>query len=57
VPSLLSSANDLIVINGIRAGDPNNKPITSDDSGGSIQSVKEKLSMKNLNPNPNNDKK
>ena len=35
----------------------NNKPITSDDRGGSIQSVKEKLSMKNLNPNPNNDKK
>ena len=57
VPSLLSSAKDLIVINGIHAGDPNNKPTTNDDNGGKIQSVYTKLSIKNLNPIASNDKK
>ena len=57
VPNLLSSANDLIVINGINAGEPNNKPTTKEDRGGKIQSVWEKLSIKNLNPNASNDKK
>lgn len=57
VPSRLSSANDLIVINGTNAGAPNNKPNTKEDRGGKIQSVLEKLSIKNLNPNANNDKK
>jgi hypothetical protein len=57
VPNLLSSANDLIVIKGIKAGDPNNKPTTKEDSGGKIQSVLEKLSIKNLNPSASNDKK
>jgi hypothetical protein len=57
VPNLLSSANDLIVIKGINAGDPNNKPTTKEDKGGKIQSVLEKLSIKNLNPSASNDKK
>jgi len=39
VPNLLSSANDLIVIKGINAGDPNNRPTTKEDRGGKIQSV------------------
>ena len=57
VPNRLSSANDLIVINGINAGAPNNKPNTKEDRGGKIQSVLEKLSIKNLNPSASNDKK
>ena len=57
VPNLLSSEKDLIVMNGINAGDPNNSPTTREDNGGNIQSVYTKLSMKNLKPIASNDKK
>jgi hypothetical protein len=39
VPDLLSSAKDLMVMNGINAGDPNKRPTTREDNGGRIQSV------------------
>ena len=57
VPSLLSSANERIVRKGINAGAPKISPITKDASGGRIQSVAVKPSMKNLNPTPKRAKK
>ena len=57
VPSLRSSAKDLIVMNGIKAGEPNNNPTTNDAKGGRIQSEEVKLSMKNLKPNAINERK
>jgi hypothetical protein len=50
VPSLLSSAKDRIVRKGMRAGEPKINPMTREESGGRIQSVVGKLSMKNRNP-------
>jgi len=57
VPSRLSSAKHLIVINGISAGAPNNSPTINEDSGGSNQSVFEKVSMKNRNPSAKRERK
>ena len=39
VPNLLSSAIDLIVRKGIRAGDPKIRPTLRQDNGGKIQFV------------------
>ena len=57
VPSLLSSAILRIVRNGIKAGAPKRRPSASDDNGGRIQLVPEKLSMKKRKPNPNKARK
>jgi len=57
VPNRLSSAKHFIVMNGISAGAPNNSPTINEDSGGSNQSVLEKVSIKNRNPSAKRERK
>ena len=57
VPNLLSSAKALIVKKGISAGEPKTRPTIKEDSGGSIQSVVAKPSIKKRNPTPRRAKK
>jgi hypothetical protein len=44
-------------MNGISAGAPNNSPTINEDSGGSNQSVLEKVSIKNRNPSARSERK
>ena len=57
VPSLLSSAKDLMVRKGTNAGAPKVSPTTKDDKGGRIQSVVAKLSIKKRKPMPSSARK